>query len=377
MDFHWLGLSSAALAFAVTLVMQKLLIPFAERFDLLDYPAGRKDHAQPTPVIGGIAMVIGVLVATAVTLNLLDPAVLGFLLAAALLVTIGLLDDKYDIDWRWRILGQIAAVLIMIYVGGVRVEYLGRIFGFENIVLGRLSVPFTVFATVGIINAVNMVDGADGLAGLLVVTALAMLAAAALYCGNHPVFARALVVLGAVSGFLLVNIRHPWQRCAKSFMGNAGSAFLGLTIAWIVFQLTQNPAHPVTPVIALWLVPIPIMDCLVLIVRRLTMRQSPFHADRNHIHHLMLDAGFTPTRAALALAAFSCVCGLGAAIILRMHVSHNFLLVGFFVLCVIWYWLTAKRVRALAFFGGIRRSRSVRIVSTDCGNSGEIEKSHM
>ena len=371
----WFVVSSALLAFSVTLVMQKLLIPVAERLDLLDYPAGRKDHPHPTPVIGGIAMLAGVLVATATTLNLLDPAVLGFLLAAAVLVVIGLLDDKYDLDWRWRILGQVVAALIMIHVGGVRVHYLGQLFGYDNIFLGSLSVPFTVVATVGIINAVNMVDGADGLAGLLVVAALGMLAAAALYSGNDAVFASSLVVLGAVSGFLLFNIRHPWQRCAKSFMGNAGSAFLGLTIAWIAFQLTQNPAHPVTPVIALWLVPIPIMDCLVLIARRLTLRQSPFHADRNHIHHLMLDAGFTPTRAAFALAAFSCVVGLVAATALRAHVPHSLLLGAFVFLCAMWYWITAKRSRALAFFSSMALSRRPDIVSDGCVASVDVEKS--
>ena len=350
-DLHTQGMWGAAIAFAVTLILQKLLVPVAGRLDLMDYPKGRKDHAQPTPVIGGVAILAGIVLAALCTLKVVDARIFGFLGAGTLLVVVGLLDDKYDLDWKLRILAQIIAALLMIYVGGVRVEYLGQVFGLENIVLGRLSVPFTVFATVGIINAVNMVDGADGLAGLLVVAALAMLAAAALYCGNDPVFNRSLVVMGAVSGFLLYNIRHPWQRYAKSFMGNAGSALLGLTIAWIAFQLTQNPAHPVTPMLALWLVPVPIMDCLVLIVRRMTLRRSPFHADRNHIHHLMLDAGFTPTRAAIALALFSGISGLGAALVLRSNLSHNFLLVGFFVLCAIWYWITAKRSRALAFFG--------------------------
>lgn len=349
-----MNLPGMAWAFAVTLLMQKLLMPVAVKLDLLDYPAGRKDHPRPTPVIGGIAMLVGILAGAIFSLRIFDPAVFGFLFAGTLLVVVGLLDDKFDIDWRVRILTQVFAALILIYVGGVRVEYLSGILGFENLFLGRWSVPFTVFATVGIINAINMVDGADGLAGLLVVTALAMLAAAAVYSGNKYVLMRSLVVIGAVSAFLLHNIRHPWQRQAKSFMGNAGSAFLGLTIAWIVFQLTQNPAHPVTPVLALWLVPIPIIDCLVLIAHRIKLGQSPFRADRSHMHHLMLDAGFTPTRAALTLAAFSCVVGLIAALVLRTHVSHNYLLGGFFVLSGIWYWLTSRRDRAVTFFGGKR-----------------------
>jgi UDP-GlcNAc:undecaprenyl-phosphate/decaprenyl-phosphate GlcNAc-1-phosphate transferase len=357
LEFNSIGLLGAAVAFAITLVMQKALAPIARRLDLLDYPAGRKDHSHPTPVIGGLAMLIGVLLASAITLRVIDSSAMGFLMAAAVLATIGLLDDKYDVDWRLRILAQMLAALIMIYFGGVRVEYLGQLFGMANVELGWLSIPFTVFATVGIINAINMVDGMDGLAGLLVISALIMLAGAALYSGNTPVFTHALIAIGAVAGFLLHNIRHPWQHRAKAFMGNAGSAFLGLSIAWIAFRLTQNPAHPVTPVLALWLVPIPIMDCLVLIARRIKLRQSPFAADRNHIHHLMLEGGFKPTRAAIALAIFSFACGLLAAIALRLHLSHNIILGAFLCLCISWYWITSKRDRAIAFFRGKRPSK--------------------
>lgn len=375
MDLHTLGIWGAVVAFAVTLVLQKLLVPVASRLDLMDYPKGRKDHAEPTPVIGGVAMLIGIVLATLVTLDVVDQSIVGFLGAGALLVVVGLLDDKYDLDWKLRILAQIGAALIMIYAGGVRVHYLGQLFGFDNIFLGSLSVPFTIFATVGIINAVNMIDGMDGLAGLLVLAALGMLAAASLYSGNIPVLKQSLLAIGAVAAFLLYNIRHPWQRRAKSFMGNAGSAFLGLMIAWIAFRLTQNPGHPVTPVLALWLVPIPIMDCLVLIARRLKLGQSPFRADRNHMHHLMIDAGFTPTRAAVCLAIFSCACGLIAAVVLRTHIAHYFMLGAFVVLCTVWYWLTSKRDRAIAFFGGHPQRNSAEDSSVSRGTSGATEKS--
>ena len=352
MERSAIALVGAVTAFLATLVLQKLLAPVASRLDLLDYPTSRKDHLEPTPVMGGVAMLAGVAIAAAVILPNTPQSVFGFVGAASLLVVVGLLDDKYDLDWRLRILAQILAALIMIYFGGVRVHYLGHLFGYDNVFLGSLSVPFTVFATVGIINAINMVDGMDGLAGLLVLSALVMLSAASLYSGNNPVFTHALIAIGAVSGFLLYNIRHRWQRCAKSFMGNAGSAFLGVTIAWIAFRLTQNPGHPVTPVLALWMLPVPIMDCLVLIARRIKLGQSPFRADRNHIHHLMLEAGFKPTGAALTLAAFSCVCGLIAALASRAHVSHNLILGVFFGMCAIWYWITSRRARALRFFGG-------------------------
>jgi UDP-GlcNAc:undecaprenyl-phosphate GlcNAc-1-phosphate transferase len=353
---HVTYLYGALLAFALTVLAQRLLMPVAQRLDLIDHPKGRKNHAGPTPMIGGLAMLCGILI-TGLTLGTIDPTVTGFAVASIVLVGVGLLDDKYDLSWRWRIPAQVAAALIMIYLGGVRVEQLGSLFGLHNTSLGMLSVPFTVFATVGIINAINMVDGIDGLAGLLVFSALIMLGAAALYSGNAAVTADVLVLVGAVAGFLIYNLRFPWRPRAKVFMGNSGSAMLGLAIAWVAFRLTQSSGHPVSPVLALWLVPIPILDCLVLMLRRTRNHQSPFVADHNHIHHLMLEGGFSHTGAAVALSVFSFLCGLVAGQLLRLHLPHPLLLSGFFALCAIWYWTTARRARAVSFFRWLQSFR--------------------
>lgn len=115
----------------------------------------------------------------------------------------------------------------MVYGGGVRIERIGLVFGIGSTGLGALSVPFTVFATVGIINALNMIDGVDGLAGAISLAGLSMLAAAASYSGNLELAERLVIFIGAVLGFLLMNMRFPWQPRARVFMGNAGSAFLG------------------------------------------------------------------------------------------------------------------------------------------------------
>lgn len=340
----------ASVVFGMTWLVQWLLQPLAPRLNLLDHPKGRKDHAHPTPITGGIAMAVSVIGVTLMMQGGLTPRFLAFALAAALVTVVGLLDDRYDLRWHWRILAQVVAALVMVYMGGVRVEQLGPIFGLGAGSLGMLSVPFTVFATVGIINAINMIDGADGLAGLLVAAALAMLAAAAVYAGNDAFAGRILILFSAVAGFLVFNLRFPWRRRAKVFMGNAGSAFLGFAIAWCSFRLTQNPGHPVSPVLALWFVPIPIMDCLVLMVRRLRQRRSPFVADRSHIHHLMLDAGFGPTQAALLLTFFTLVCGLVAGQALRLDIPHPLLLLAFISMCVGWYALSSRRERVIAMF---------------------------
>lgn len=351
---QWLvetGIGPALLAAAVAWGVLKLLHPLAPRLNLLDFPKGRKDHAHPTPIIGGLAMVVGVLVVFLFAPDHAPRSVASFAAASLLLVAVGLWDDRYDMRWYWRVLAQVVAALVMVYGAGVRVDNIG-LFGLGE--LGWISVPFTVFATVGIINAINMIDGADGLAGSLVAACLVMLAAAALYAGNTSLSRVSLVVAGVVFAFLLYNMRFPWQPRAKTFMGNAGSAWLGLVVAWVVFRLTQNVGHPVNPVLALWLIPIPVMDCLVLTVRRTREGRSPFAAGRDHIHHFMQDAGFGPTQAALTLAAFSLATGLVAGQLMRLDVPNTLILTGFLALSVGWYALSSKRARALRFFGAIR-----------------------
>lgn len=348
------------IALPVTALVMWFAEPSAKHLNLLDHPNnGRKDHAAPIPVTGGIAMVAGVVVA-AIALLPMTPSLKAFLLASVMLLLVGLIDDLVDVRWYVRIGAQATAALMLVYIGGVRIEQIGPLFGFGELSLGALSVPFTVFATVGLINAINMVDGMDGLAGSLVLAALAMMVGAAWYSGNLQLIDRLLILGGAVAAFLAWNLRLPWRKRARAFMGNAGSAFLGLTIAWVSFRLTQNPGHPVSPVLALWLLPIPVMDCLVLIFRRLREGRSPFSAGRDHIHHLMIDAGFTPTWILVVLVTFSLLCGAVIGQAMRIDIPHPVLLAAFVALCAGWYWLTARRSRALRFFRRLRGERRAR-----------------
>lgn len=341
-------------AAAITLGMLWLMQPLARRFGLLDHPEGRKDHAEPTASTGGLAMAVGIFL-TMLLFTECSWQIIAFMIAAALVVVVGMLDDRYDLRWWVRVLAQCGAVLVMVYAGGVRIEHIGEVFGIAPTGLGALSVPFTVFATVGIINAVNMIDGVDGLAGAIVLAGLSMLAAAALYEGNMELAERVVIFVGAVLGFLLMNMRFPWQPRARVFMGNAGSAFLGFSIAWVTFRLTQAHGHSVTPVLAPWLIATPIIDCVVLIVRRLRRGQSPFRADREHMHHLMLDAGFTPTQLTLTLTAINLLLGLAAGIALKMKFPQPLLVLVFVAICLWYFWLTARRDRAVALFAGLNR----------------------
>lgn len=341
-------------AFAMTVAIVWASNPFAHRWGLIDHPTGRKDHGVPTPVTGGIAMLFAVLTCSALALGPPGSGSLGFALAATILVVMGVLDDRFDLPWWLRMLVQVGAALVLVHVGDVRIERLGSMFGFEIASLGVWTVPFTVFALVGAINAVNMADGIDGLAGVLVLSCLIALDIEAFAAGDAAIVARMPILIGAVGGFVLLNLRRPGQPRARIFMGNSGSAFLGLAIACFASRLTQNPQNSVDPVLALWLLPVPLVDCLVLMLRRLRHGRSPFCADQNHIHHLMREAGFGPTRTVLVLGAFSLVAWLVAHVVLRLGAPPVALFGAFVCLCLLWFWITSRRARAIGMFRFLR-----------------------
>ncbi|HEX4199639.1 MAG TPA: MraY family glycosyltransferase [Caulobacteraceae bacterium] len=347
------GLEAAAAAFILTVLLIPLLVPLARRVGLVDHPGGRKTHAAATPMVGGVAIA---LVSIPLALVMFHPSapLLGLGAATLILLPAGVLDDRYNLNWVLRLAAQSAAALAMIYVGGVRVELIGSAFGLAHHTLGMLSVPFTVIATVGLINALNMADGVDGLVGGLTLAALAMLTAAAVYSGAADLACVLVLMMGSTAGFLVYNLRTPLRPRAHVFIG-AGSEFLGLLIAWASFRLTQNPAHPVSPVLAPFLVAPPVVDCLVLIARRLRSGRSPFSADRNHIHHLLLDAGFSTTGAVSTLVALSVGLGAAAALAMHAHVPQGLFVTGFLGLTAAHYGLTSRRERSIGLLDRLAR----------------------
>jgi UDP-GlcNAc:undecaprenyl-phosphate GlcNAc-1-phosphate transferase len=325
MDEAWLqltrgGILLAGAPFLATCLLILLLKPVARRFGLVDHPSSRKTHAEPTPLVGGAAITLAAL-ATAVFVLPMTRDVVALGAASVLMLIVGTIDDRFDINWRIRITAQAVAALVLFAWGGVRVESIGGALGFPGHTLGVLALPFTILATVGITNAINWADGVDGLAGSLCLAAFAMLIAASIYAGNAPLASDLVLMAGCVMGFLAYNLRTPWRPRASVFLGD-GAEILGLWIAWASFRLTQTPGHPVTPVLAPFLIAPPVIDCLVLIVRRLRARRSPFFADRNHLHHLLLDSGLSSTSVVLVLTAVTLAIGFAAANARRIHVPE-------------------------------------------------------
>lgn len=348
------GWTRAAIAFALVAVLIPLMRPLAERFGLSDHPdepGGRKQHQAPTPMHGGLAILLAMTACAVAFGDISSSAMLAFYLAGGMLLAVGVLDDLYDLNWKYRIGVQIAAALVMVLVGGVSVQQLSDVVGIAGFHLGWwMSLLVTVFVVVGVINALNMADGVDGLAGGLAFVSLLLFTAFSLYAGNNASAERLLTAAAAVAGFLFWNMRRPGLTRAKVFLGDAGSMVLGFVIAWTAVRLSQNPEHPVSPVLGPWTIALPLIDCVTLILRRLRQGRSPFAGDRDHLHHLLLDAGYSPTAIALVLIFVSFAMGAAAAIALKLGVPPPLLVIAFFALIAVHYRLTADRGRAVKFF---------------------------
>lgn len=265
----------------------------------MDEPGEHKQHGNRTPFVGGVGIMV-------VLLSVFPLADLGFSrvsvdslgaigLAAVVIFLTGLADDVWHLAVRPRLLAQAIAALLMVFVGGVELQSFGELFPAVSVDLGLLAVPLTVFATIGLINALNMIDGIDGLSGSVSLVSLGLIALIA-HHGNNAAYVVLLVALmGGVVGFLGYNLRYLGNSRARVFLGDNGSMVLGFVFAWLLIALSQatGGGQPVmTPVTALWLFALPLMDTVGVMLRRLWLGKSPFRADRHHLHHLFIRAGF-------------------------------------------------------------------------------------
>lgn len=288
------------IAFFATTVSALALAPLATALCWVDHAGAHKLHEGRPPLVGGLAMYLGLLVAACFLPQPLEPG-LPLLVGASLLLAAGAIDDLIRLPPAPRFAVQILAALIMTLWGGVVLRDLGPLFGGSVLLLGSWAVPFTLFAVVGVINAINMIDGLDGLAGGLVLIALSVLSLAAFQSGGEAAGQILLITAGAVLAFLLFNFRLPGRQRALMFMGDGGSLLLGYAVAWALVELSQGPGHAISPVTALWILAVPLFDAVGAMLRRLLEGQSPFHADRQHVHHLLLAAGFSVGRTVTSL----------------------------------------------------------------------------
>lgn len=356
------GLVAAGTSAVVIVVMRR----FAIVLGLVDRPDQRKQHLGDVPLVGGVAIFIGMIAGAACY-----GAFHGFegtlLETAAVLALLGALDDRFGLSVRDRLLTQTIVILTVISSTGIYIHTLGHIFGHE-VVLGWLGVPMTVVAVIGLVNAFNMMDGIDGLAGSLTLVSIAAVVLFASPTPLHGVIMLLVLLAAATLPYLAVNLGFMG---GKVFLGDAGSTVIGYLLAWALIRLSQIPKTHLSPVDVLWCVALPVFDTLAVMCRRMREGRSPFQPDRGHIHHILLGAGLGPRTTLVALVVLAAVLASIGAIVSSVDRSAGAnltafcLILGVYMATVMRMWLRQQARRQDGF--GLQHGAGTKIDTPGTG----------
>ena len=301
--------AAAVLSFAITPLVRR----FAGVIGAIDVPLDdRRMHKSPVPRLGGLAIFAGFMFSTLVFSDLNMP-LRGILIGAVIIVVLGCVDDVVRLHYAIKLVFQLAAALVVV-LHGLVIDVLANPlffwFGPEHIQLGVMSAPFTIIWIMALTNAVNFIDGLDGLAcGVSLIGSVSLLVIA-LVKGSPEVALLMAALCGGCLGFLPFNLNP-----AKLFMGDTGATFLGFILATASIQGLFKMYAIISFAVPFLILGLPIFDIFVSVFRRLFSGKSPAHADRSHIHHRLIDMGFSQKQAVTILYVISAILGLTAVVL--------------------------------------------------------------
>ena len=258
-------------------------------------------------------------------------------ICALLIMVFMIFDDYYGIKAAYRLSFQSIIVLLMIFMTNESLVNLGNLFGFGDINLGVFSIPITVFCVVGLMNAYNMIDGLNGICASFALVPLIFVT----FFGNFSY--GLLVPIGAILGFLAYNLGYLGKK-RRVFLGDSGSNILGFAVAFICIEYSQNINHSsyVNPVTTLWLVAIPLVDCVTVLTSRIFKGIMPFRPGRDHLHHKLLNFGIKPKRILIIFVLLSVfLAGIGYSIE-KFYPNKEYISFYLFLIVSIFYYLISK-----------------------------------
>lgn len=309
-----LGGVAAALFVAalVSFIITPVVKAFAQKVGAIDVPKdGRRMHDHPIARMGGLAIVLGFMLSVILFVDI-TKSMRGMLLGGVIIVVLGIFDDIYSLPAMFKFVVQIVAALVAVLSGNV-ISVLSN----PNIFsanpywdLGVLAIPITVIWIVAITNAVNLIDGLDGLAvGVSTISSMTLLVIAMAFSeGEVSILMAALA--GACIGFMPYNLNP-----AKIFMGDTGSTFLGFILATVSIQGLFKFPMIISFAVPFLMLGLPIFDTAFAFIRRISHGQNPMHADRSHVHHRLIDMGFSQKQAVAVLYMISAILGLSAVVL--------------------------------------------------------------
>lgn len=256
----------------------KLIIKYAHELNFIDVPNERSHHCNIIASGAGIGFISSI----AMGIGLFEFELLieywYIFLSLAMVFGIGIIDDRYEVSARWKFIVIFIAVFLL-WLNGTTIDTLGIWFGYNIALPSYIALPFTMFALAGFTNALNLIDGIDGLSSSISIVILGFFAYIGYEYNDTIMFILSLFSIASLVGFLFLN----WNP-AKIFMGDSGSLSLGFIIS-ILAVLSLNYIHPIT---ILYLAAIPILDTLIVMIRRIRRGKSPFNPDKTHLHHILV-----------------------------------------------------------------------------------------
>lgn len=339
------------MCFVISFFSIRLIKPLAIKTGLVDIPTKRKQHKGRIPLVGGIGIYISILLSILVFIENTRNINI-YLACAALVLFLGALDDKYDLSARVKFVGQSLIAAILVIGTEQTFNSLGYIFGPFEFNLGPFAIIFTVFAVVAGINALNMMDGIDGLAGSL--SLVAFISLAFLFNFSSAIMLLiCLLFVTALLAYLMFNLRLH-KSLTKVFLGDAGNMFLGLSLLWLFTLGVNLPETTFRPVVILYLGAIPLADMIAIIIRRLKKGQSPFKADREHLHHIFQRAGVsdklslvTITLVASIIALIGCYCEIKGVAEWKMFIGF-IIMFAIYNFSILHIWKLVSKVRRIS-----------------------------
>ena len=317
-------------SFAFTFATTPLVRRFAFKIGAIDIPKdNRRMHKKPTPRIGGLAIIFGFTVAT---LCFAQPSrqLYGTLSGAAIIAIMGVIDDCKNLPAKLKFVIQIIAALVVVFAGDIKIDvFTNPNFLSDNpywVLPEWLSVTLTVIWIVFITNAVNFIDGLDGLAAGVSAIMSISLVFISIRVGEYSIAILGIALMGSCFGFLPFNFNP-----AKIFMGDTGSTFLGFMLATLSIQCVFKSYAVISFAVPLLILGLPLFDALFAMIRRILRGQSPMTADRGHLHHRLVDMGFSQKQTVFILYAISGVLGITAVLLAESGVLRALLL----VICVL------------------------------------------
>ena len=286
MNSNWLSVILMFVAFVVTSILYPYVLAFARKHNIVDNPSARKLQRVPVPVMGGTAVFIGFLITVAIGMFVLpSERIIKITSLLFVMYVIGVWDDIKDVSAAFRFLVELVILLL-----DVEMNDLHGLFGISEIP-DSVSVPLSLIAGVGIMNAINLIDGVDGYCSSYGVMACTVFACVFYQAGAWPAFTLALIVIGAILPFFFHNV---FGKTSKMFLGDGGSLMLGTLLAFFTFNvMTSGSLCDVAlkdtglslPALCLAVLAVPVFDTLKVMIFRVIRGQSPFHPDKTHLHH--------------------------------------------------------------------------------------------